>query len=300
MVNKRDGKVEFVIITGLSGAGKSEALHSFEDLGYFCIDNLPPALIPKIAEMVSMPATHRNKVALVIDVRGGKFFDALWESLRALKTKQVEYRIVFLEASGDTLVQRFKATRRRHPLARGGDIIEAVARERDLLADVKEVANVVIDTSGLNSQELKQKIMARFRSGSFNAGLAITVISFGFKYGLPMDADIVLDVRFLPNPYYIDSLRNLTGENKKVKRFVLERPATEKFLKKTESLLLFLLPSYAREGKTHFTIALGCTGGRHRSAVLAEEIHKFLKAKGYNVILRHRDIGRDSDLVQRI
>jgi UPF0042 nucleotide-binding protein len=298
MVDKPDGKLEFVIITGLSGAGKSEALHSFEDLGYFCIDNLPPALIPKIAEMVSMPGTHKNKVALVIDVRGGKFFDALWEALRELKTEQVEYRIVFLEASGDTLVQRYKATRRRHPLARGGDIVEGVNRERGLLADVKEAANIVIDTSGLNSQELKQKITSRFRSGSFNAGLAISVISFGFKYGLPMDADIVLDVRFLPNPYYVDSLRKLTGENKRVKKFVLERPATGKFLKKAESLLSFLLPSYAREGKTHFTIALGCTGGRHRSAVLAEEIHDFLKAKDYNVILRHRDIGRDSDFVQ--
>ncbi len=293
MVKGNSGKVEFVIITGLSGAGKSEAMHCFEDLGYFCIDNLPPALISKVAEMVALPGHRKNKVALVIDVRGGKFFDALWEALRELRAQQVEYRIMFLEASADALVQRFNETRRRHPLARGGEIVEGVARERALLADIKEVSNVVIDTTGLSSRELKAKIMSRFRPGSYESGLAITVMSFGYKFGLPMDADIVLDVRFLPNPYYVDALRNLTGENKKVKRFVLERPATVTFLKKTESLLSFLLPSYAREGKTHFTIALGCTGGRHRSAVLAEELNHFLKEKGYNVILRHRDIGRD-------
>jgi RNase adapter protein RapZ len=293
MVKKQDKKVEFVIITGLSGAGKSEALHSFEDLGYFCIDNLPPALIPKVAEMVALPGTPKSKVALVIDVRGGKFFDALWESLRELKAKQVEYRIMFLEAANETLVKRYKATRRRHPLARGGEIIEGVTRERDLLADVKEASNVVIDTTGLAALELKQKVMTRFRPGSFSAGLAITVMSFGYKFGLPMDADIVIDVRFLPNPYYVDALRKLTGEDKKVKKYVLDRPVTAKFIKKTESLLAFLLPNYAREGKTHFTIALGCTGGRHRSAVLAEEILTFLKVKGYNVNLRHRDIGRD-------
>lgn len=292
-MKKQDKKVEFVIITGLSGAGKSEALHSFEDLGYFCIDNLPPALIPKVAEMVALPDTPKSKVALVIDVRGGKFFDALWEALRELRTSQIEYRILFLEAANETLVQRYKATRRRHPLARGGEIIEGVKRERDLLTDVKEASNAVIDTTGLAALELKQKVMTRFRPGSFSAGLAITVMSFGYKFGLPMDADIVIDVRFLPNPYYIDALRKLTGENNKVKKYVLDRPVTVKFIKKTESLLAFLLPNYAREGKTHFTIAFGCTGGRHRSAVLAEEFHAFLKAKNYNVNLRHRDIGRD-------
>ncbi len=293
MVKKPDKKVEFVIITGLSGAGKSEALHSFEDLGYFCIDNLPPALIPKVAEMVALPGTPKSKVALVIDVRGGKFFDALWEALRELKTKQVEYRIVFLEASNPTVVKRYKATRRRHPLAKGGEIVEGVNRERDLLADVKEASNVVIDTTGLSAMELKQKVTTRFRPGSFSAGLAITVMSFGYKFGLPMDADIVIDVRFLPNPYYVDALRKLTGENKKVKRYVLERPVTGRFIKKSESMLSFLLPNYAREGKTHFTIAFGCTGGRHRSVVLAEEIYAFLKARDYNVNLRHRDVSRD-------
>lgn len=288
-----DGKVQFVIITGLSGAGRTETMHAFEDLGYFCIDNLPPALIPKVAELVAMPGSPQNKIALVIDVRGGHFFDALWESLRELKAKQIEYRIVFLNAETATIVKRFKATRRRHPLAKGGDIIEGVDRERALLAEIMTAANTVVDTTDLTAQELKQKIAAGFRPGVFTTSLAITVMSFGYKYGLPGDADIVLDVRFLPNPYYQDTLRPLTGESKKVKKFVLERPATQTFLKKSESLLMFLLPHYAREGKTHFTIALGCTGGRHRSVVLADEVFKFLSDKKYNVIVRHRDIERD-------
>jgi UPF0042 nucleotide-binding protein len=293
-MKKNDGKVQFVIITGLSGAGRTETMHAFEDLGYFCIDNLPPALIPKVAELVAGPNAPQNKIALVIDVRGGQFFDALWESLRELKSKQIEYRIVFLDAETATIVKRFKATRRRHPLAKGGDIIEGVVRERALLEEIKTAANTVIDTTDLTGQELKQKVAAGFRPGVFTTSLAITVMSFGYKYGLPVDADIVLDVRFLPNPYYRDNLRALTGESKKVKDFVMERPATQTFIKKTESLLTFLLPHYAREGKTHFTIALGCTGGRHRSVVLADEFFKFLSEKKYNVIVRHRDIERDT------
>lgn len=290
----KDDKIQFVIITGLSGAGRTETMHAFEDLGYFCIDNLPPALIPKVAELVAMPGSPQNKIALVTDVRGGHFFDALWEALRELKARQIEYRIVFLNAETSTIVKRFKATRRRHPLAKGGDIIEGVNRERTLLEEIMTAANTVIDTTDLTGQELKQKIAAAFRPGAFKTSLAITVMSFGYKYGLPGDADIVLDVRFLPNPYYQDNLRALTGENKKVKNFVLERPATQTFIKKSESLLCFLLPHYAKEGKTHFTIALGCTGGRHRSVVLADEVHKFLKEKKYNVIVRHRDIDRDA------
>lgn len=292
MAKASDNKVEFVIITGLSGAGRTEALHAFEDLGYFCIDNLPPALIPKVAELVAAPGSPKNKVALATDVRGGHFFDALWESLRELKTKQVEYRIVFLDADTPTIVKRFKETRRRHPVAKGGDIMEGANRERALLSDIKGAADIVIDTTNLTDRELKQKIAAGFRPGALTTSLAITVMSFGYKFGLPMDADIVLDVRFLPNPYYIDSLRQLTGKNEKVKQYVMERTATVTFLKKAESLLTFLLPNYAKEGKTHFTIALGCTGGRHRSVALAEEIFQFLQAKGYNVILSHRDVNR--------
>ncbi len=294
MTTAKAGKVEFVIITGLSGAGRTEALHAFEDLGYFCIDNLPPALIPKVAELVATPGSPKNKVALATDVRGGHFFDALWESLRELKTSQVEYRIVFLDADTPTIVKRFKETRRRHPLAKGGDIMEGVERERALLSEIKEAADIVIDTTDLTGQNLKQKVAAGFRPGVFTTSLAITVMSFGYKYGLPMDADIILDVRFLPNPYYVDRLRPLTGQDKKVKNYVLERPATATFLKKTESLLTFLLPKYAQEGKTHFALALGCTGGRHRSVALAEVVFEFLQKRNYNVILRHRDVDRDN------
>ena len=286
--------VEFVIITGLSGAGRTESMHAFEDLGYFCIDNLPPALIPKVAELVTTPGSLQNKIALVIDVRGGHFFDALWESLRELKAKQIEYKIVFLNADTATIVKRFKETRRRHPLAKGGDIVEGVQRERALLEEIMTAANTVIDTTDLTGHELKQKVAAGFRPGVFTTSLAITVMSFGYKYGLPVDADIVLDVRFLPNPFYQDNLRALTGENQKVREFVMDRPAAKTFIRKTESLLSFLLPHYAREGKTHFTIALGCTGGRHRSVALADEVFGFLSDKKYNVIVRHRDIERDA------
>jgi RNase adapter protein RapZ len=292
MTAAKTSKIEFVIVTGLSGAGRTEALHAFEDLGYFCIDNLPPALIPKVAELVATPGSPKNKVALATDIRGGHFFDALWESLRELKAKQVEYRIVFLDADTPTIVKRFKETRRRHPVAKGGEIMEGVNRERSLLSDIKGAADIVIDTTDLTNQALKQKIAASFRPGAITTSLAITVMSFGYKYGLPMDADIVLDVRFLPNPYYVDTLRQLTGEDKKVKKYVLDRPATVTFLKKTEGLLTFLLPNYAREGKTHFTIALGCTGGRHRSVALAEEIGAFLQGKNYSVDIRHRDVDR--------
>jgi UPF0042 nucleotide-binding protein len=286
-------RVEFIIITGLSGAGRTESLHAFEDLGYFCIDNLPPALIPKVAELVALPGSGNNKVALVTDVRGGQFFDALWEALRELKDMRIEYRILFLDASTSMIVKRFKETRRRHPLAKGGDIVEGVNRERALLEDIKEEADMLIDTTDLSSQELRQTVSAGFLPGTFNTALSITVMSFGYKYGLPVDADIVLDVRFLPNPYYNETLRNLTGLNKKVRDFVMSQTTTQTFLKKAESLLSFLLPRYAKEGKTHFTIALGCTGGRHRSVVMTEELFKYLSDKKFNVITRHRDIDRD-------
>lgn len=284
--------LEFTIITGLSGAGKSEAIRCFEDMGYFCIDNLPPTLIPKVAELLSLPGSKVRKVALVVDVRGREYFDKVWDALRELKGMQIGHQILYLEASDDTLVKRFKETRRRHPLAEGGEVIDGIKRERDLLSSLKEAADMVIDTTGVATYELKEKIRSQFVGGPAKKGLLISVISFGYKYGVPMDADLVMDVRFLPNPHYVEELSRLTGEDEEVRQFVLERSVTKSFLNKFESLLSYLMPHYIKEGKTHFTIALGCTGGTHRSVTLAEEVQKFLKHKGYNVIVRHRDVGR--------
>lgn len=285
--------LEFTIITGLSGAGKSEAIRCFEDMGYFCIDNLPPTLIPKVAELLSLPGSKVRKVALVVDVRGREYFNKVWDVLRELKGMQINQQILYLEASDDTLVKRFKETRRRHPLAEGGEVIDGIKRERDLLSSLKEAADMVIDTTGVATYELKEKIRSQFVGGPAKKGLLISVISFGYKYGVPMDADLVMDVRFLPNPHYVDELSRLTGEDEEVHQFVLDRPVTKSFLKKFESLLSYLMPHYIKEGKTHFTIALGCTGGTHRSVTLAEEVRRFLKDKGYTVIVRHRDIGRE-------
>ena len=292
--------MEFTIITGLSGAGKTEAVRCFEDMGYFCIDNLPPTLILKMAELCSLPGSKIKKVALVSDVRGGEFFDALSEALRELKKKNINRQILFLEASDETLVKRFKETRRRHPLARGGQIIEGIRKERELLGQLRGQADMIIDTSGSAAYELRDKIRTSFLGPQKRKGILITVVSFGYKYGVPMDADLVLDVRFLPNPNYIPDLQPLSGEDKKVKDFVLNREETKEFLQKYLDLLAFLLPHYVSEGKSHLTVALGCTGGTHRSVALAEETRKFLRKKGYNVIVRHRDIGRDLEARTRL
>lgn len=290
---KSSRRLEVIIITGLSGAGKSQAIHCFEDMGYFCIDNLPASLIPKVADLLILPGTRARKVALVVDVRSAEFFDRAWDALRELKAKRIEYRILYLEASNDALVKRFKETRRRHPLAKGGDIVDGIDRERMLLASFREAADFLIDTTGMAPQELRNAIRSDFMAEVPSSGLSITVLSFGFKYGLPMDADLVFDVRFLPNPHYVESLTRRTGEDARVSKFVLERPETRTFLNKMESLLNFLMPHYAQEGKTHLAVAFGCTGGTHRSVVLAREIQAFLRDKGYKAILRHRDMGRE-------
>lgn len=290
----KDNRLQVVIVTGLSGAGKSQAIHVFEDMGYFCIDNLPASLIPKLAELLSLPGSKINKVALGVDIRGGEFFQATWEALADLKTNRIPYRILFLEASNEVLVKRFKETRRRHPLAEGGEIIDGIEQEKAALASLRDAADLIIDTTGIPANELKGKIRSEFLREGNQTGLSISVVSFGYKYGIPMDADLVFDVRFLPNPHYEEHLRPLTGQDSKVREYVLERPVTKNFLKKTETLLGFLVPLYAKEGKTHLTIALGCTGGAHRSVAIAREIQQFLKDKGFHVVMRHRDIGRDT------
>lgn len=286
-------ELEFTIITGLSGAGKSEAIRCFEDIGFFCIDNLPANLIPKMAELCSLPGSNIRRVALVSDVRGGEFFDALFESLRELKNKDIKYQILFLEASDQEIVKRFKETRRRHPLAEGGQIIEGIKRERRILQSLRGSADMIIDTSDIETFQLRDKIRSSFLGKQKQQGILITVVSFGYKYGVPIDADLVIDVRFLPNPHYVDSLRKLCGEDEPVKDFVLKRPETQTFLKQFREFLIFLLPHYISEGKTHLTVAIGCTGGTHRSVALANKIKDFLLEKNYNVVVRHRDVGRD-------
>lgn len=280
----------FTIITGLSGAGKSQAMKSFEDLGFFCVDNLPPLLIPKFAELAAQSEGKVENIALVIDIRGGKFFDDVFAALETLEEIGIKYRIVFLDASDDVLVRRFKETRRRHPLAQEGRIFEAIRQEREILDRLKEKAQKIIDTSNFTAQELKQEIKSLFANDDEWDRLVVTVMSFGFKYGIPVDADLVFDVRFLPNPYYIDGLRDFSGNEKEIDQYILSWEVTNQFFEKLFDMIHFLLPHYVKEGKTSLTVAIGCTGGRHRSVVVANKLSAFIQEKGYSVLLKHRDI----------
>ncbi len=280
----------FVLITGMSGAGKSRAINSFEDMGYFCIDNLPSQLLEQLAEMISLPGSKIGQVALVRDIRGGEIFEELYKSLKLLRKKKIPYKIIYLEASDEVLLKRFKETRRKHPLADKRGVIEGIKKERKLLQELKSIADVVINTSNLEEFQLKDEIRSNILRKNKSKGLLISLLSFGFKYGVPMDADVVMDVRFLPNPHYIDELKKLTGLDKQVRDFVFSHKETDQFLKKFNPLVRFLIPHYYSEGKTHLTLAIGCTGGVHRSVALAEETAKFLKKNDYDIVVRHRDI----------
>ena len=282
-----------VLITGMSGAGRSEAIHTFEDLGYFCIDNLPPALIGQLVELTALPGSRIRRMAVVCDVRGGAFFDDLVGELVKLEERGHPFRILFLTADDLTLVNRFKETRRRHPLSEVGSVTEGIAAERELLDAVRGRADLTIDTSDLLPQQLRAMIRDSFVAAGHEDQLHVTVSSFGFKYGVPVDADLVLDVRFLPNPYYIDRLRRLTGLDDPVRAYVFEQPETGTFLERWLGLLEFLLPNYLTEGKTQLSVALGCTGGMHRSVALAEKTAEFAASLGYPVMVTHRDIAKD-------
>jgi len=286
---------ELVVITGLSGAGRSEAIHTFEDLGYFCIDNLPPALLSRLVELTALPGSRIRRVAVVCDMRSMEFFETLLEELDKLEASGQPYRILYLEAAEKVLVNRFKATRRRHPLCEGGSVIEGIIAEQQGLVRVRERADLIIDTSDLLPAQLREAIRRRFLSDSLKDALSVTVSSFGFKYGIPIDADIVMDVRFLPNPFYVARLRHKSGLESAVKRFVLERDETKRFMDRWLPLLADLMPSYLIEGKHHLSIALGCTGGMHRSVVLAEQTADHLRSLGYDISVSHRDIRKDAE-----
>lgn len=277
----------FVIITGLSGAGKSQAVKVFEDMGYFCIDNLPAPLIPKFAELCSQADGKVDKIALVIDIRGDLFLDDLHSSLEALTNMGICYQIVFLEAADEVLIQRFKETRRNHPLSPQGTLSEGIKLEREKLAELRGRAHRIIDTSRLKSSQLKEEL--RNQWAEMPNALSISIITFGYKHGIPIDVDLLMDVRFIPNPYYIPELRPLTGRDSAVQKYVLETKESQEFLEKYGDLLRFVLPCYIKEGKTHLTIGIGCTGGQHRSVVLGITLGKLLAQDGYTVSVKHRD-----------
>ncbi len=281
--------MEFVIITGMSGAGKSQAMKAMEDIGYYCMDNLPPTLLPKFAELCYQSKGTIDKVAVVVDIRGGIFFEDLFNSLEELKKKDIKYRILFLDAEDSVLIKRYKELRRPHPLNPNGRIIEGIVEERALLEDVKNRADYIIDTSKLTIGMLKEEIAKIFVEGKELRRLTISVVSFGFKHGILLDADLVFDVRFIPNPYYISELRDLTGEDKAVKDYVFAWEQTNTFMEKLLDMLEFLIPYYIKEGKTQLIIGIGCTGGRHRSVAIANKIVDKLKGKGHRAVVSHRD-----------
>lgn len=283
--------MQLLIITGMSGAGKSIALNFFEDKGYFCVDNLPPALISKFAELCLH--SEMEKIAVVSDIRGGEFFDALCSKLSYLEEKNIDYEILFLEASDKTLITRYKETRRRHPLDEEGRIIDAIQKERQLLEELRGKASNVIDTSNLSIKEFYQELNRVFSFQQLDKNnLSISIISFGFKYGIPLDADMVFDVRFLPNPHYVSSLKEHSGEERQVQDYILKWPVTQKFFDRFFDLIGFLVPEYNKEGKSHLSIGIGCTGGRHRSVTTANKLREFLLKNKYRVIVEHRDIDK--------
>ncbi len=281
-------QTRFLIITGMSGAGKTQVVRTLEDLKYFCIDNLPAALIPKFAELCRQ--TSERNVALVVDVRGGQFFDKLLQVLDEIKVSGQKYELLFLDADDATIVRRFKETRRRHPLGDSETLLENLAKERQLLEPLLEKSTYIINTSELNATELKNKIKELFSTDSEKERMGIVLRSFGFKHGLPLDSDLVLDVRFLPNPFYVEELRNQTGNDQPVVDYICSYPQTFEYLKLEAKRFDFLIPQYINEGKSQLVISVGCTGGQHRSVFIANKIYEYLSTQGYKVDVTHREL----------
>ncbi len=284
--------MRFIIVTGLSGAGKTLVSRSLEDLGFFCIDNLPPKLMPKFAELCYQTDGKIDRIAVVVDIRGGGFFDDLFECLEIMRESGYTYEILYLEASDEVLVRRYKETRRMHPLVKEGEgrIIEGISEERKRLGKIRKTATKIIDTSNLQPKQLKEIITKLVSDNGNQPKLIISVISFGFKHGILMDADIVFDVRFLPNPFYIEELKEHTGIEPVVKEYLFMFPETQTFLSKLDDMLEFLIPYYVKEGKSQLVIGIGCTGGVHRSVTIADAVADMLRRRGHHVIQEHRDI----------
>lgn len=294
-ISKRGAVMRLVIVTGMSGAGKATALKILEDTGYFCVDNLPVPFIDKFAELTASGNSEITKVAIGIDVRSGKVLSRLEQILEQLTGQGIPYEILFLDASDEVLVKRYKETRRMHPLAESGRIEQGIALERERLVFLKKHADYIIDTSKLLVRELKQELDKIFVQNREFKNLMITVMSFGFKYGIPSDADLVFDVRFLPNPYYYEELRKLTGNDRAIQDFVMGYEMAHVFLDKLDDMIRFLVPNYVLEGKNQLVVAIGCTGGKHRSVTLANKLYERLQNQNdYGVNLEHRDIGKDA------
>ncbi|MDX9917540.1 MAG: RNase adapter RapZ [Gudongella sp.] len=282
--------MEFVVITGMSGAGKSQAMKVMEDMGYYCMDNLPPALLSKFAELTYKSTKEIKKVAIVVDIRGGEFFESLFQGLGQLTELNIGYKILFLDSSDDTLIKRYKELRRPHPLSPEGNLMEGINEERKILKEVKERADYIIDTSKLNIGMLREEMTKIFVEGEESSRLSVSVTSFGFKHGILLDGDLILDVRFIPNPFYIPELKEFTGKDIQVRDYVFKWPQTQTFISKVMEMLEFLIPYYIQEGKTQLVIGIGCTGGKHRSVAIAEWIAGLLKANGHRAMANHRDI----------
>lgn len=289
----KDDDFRFVIITGMSGAGKTNFMQKLEDMGYYCVDNLPPVLITRFADLCWKSTSNTRHVAVVTDIRGGSFFDALPQALDELKKRGIPHEVVFLEASDEALVRRYMETRRQHPLAKNMRIQEGIAAERKILAGVRAQADVIVDTTAMKTSDLKEYLSSRFGGDSRKGDMQITVFSFGFKYGIPIDADMVIDVRFLPNPFYVPEYKYSTGRVKEVADYINKSPVTREFLEKLYDFMDFVVDQFKKSGKTQFTIAIGCTGGMHRSVFVTEKLGSHLKEKHGHVNIEHRDLHRN-------
>ncbi|UOQ94340.1 RNase adapter RapZ [Halobacillus shinanisalinarum] len=292
---EKENNTQLVIITGMSGAGKTVAIQSFEDLGFFCVDNLPPALLPKFLDLMKDSTNNIKNVALVMDLRGREFFDSLFDALDRLgKEEWLDSHILFLDAEDQSLVSRYKETRRSHPLAQDGLPLEGIRQERKMLDELRGRAQTLINTSSLKPKELRERILDRYKAQKHQV-FSVQMVSFGFKYGVPIDADLMFDVRFLPNPHYVEHMRPLTGLNTEVSSYVFKWSDTQKFLEKLKDLLQFMLPQYKREGKSQLVVAIGCTGGQHRSVALAEDLSNYF-SNDFVTHVTHRDIDKRKGL----